>query len=60
MGVMALVKFILGCVLLCCPYIHQVRNGSDCHGQRAYDCSQPYLGLCAALLSIHPPGQEWR
>ena len=52
MGVMSLVKFILGCVLLCCPYIHQVRDGSD-------GLSQVHPGLCVALLSVHTPGQGW-
>ena len=64
---MALVKFILGCVLLCCPmavvkysrccvlfgcpFMHQVRNGSDV-------LSQVHPGLCVALLSLYTSDQE--
>ena len=50
--VMAIVNSILGCVLLCCPSTHQVRNGGDGH-------SELHPGLCPALLSLHTPGQEW-
>ena len=49
---MAVVKSSRCCVLFGCPFMHQVRNGSD-------GLSKVHPGLCVALLSVYTPGQEW-